>query len=208
MKKNLFLLFVVILFDNSCKDEKKMEPKTRLYHYYDFNVSLDYKYEMEGFDEKYIIRNFYNRVSEFDTIKPTLTKKTLCYIHYQYIYKDSKFRRTSEVILKKPDTIKIKLSDKQLDKIFLLAKSVFRLDTLPNLTESNTNIPLPPIPGDGPIGSFTFEYGQAGFYSAFLVIADSTDCPNRGYVNMKKFLDIIKTGYNEPAAANAGGFRR
>ena len=204
-KSVLILTSLFTLFFSSCGQKKEMkselsdlstkERKTnKLYRFYDFNISIYVNRNIctdtndcRLHSTKYILCNS-GEVWDEDTRQYDELKRNILYkIENKYYIKSSVLSKKD---IYQTDTLKVKLTKEQIDKLYSLTHVFFQLDNPKNI--SKDSIPPPPPLYDGPNAKVVLDLGFRGnYYSIFIGFPKG----NENYGKIMAYIDqILVTG--------------
>jgi len=136
---NKYQLFIILLFF-SCQSKPKdastdifaEENKNKIYKFYDFDFELIKYLSPIGISEKIILKN--SGLRPIDAFKEN---------HLYYIrFVDQEKRKE----LQRPDTLEIKLENRDMDSLYIVASEYMKLEH--KINESTYKIPFPPSADD------------------------------------------------------------
>jgi len=197
MRVTIFYFFLICFLLTSCKGKKEndsitellnqnMEQKTnngKLYRFYDFNICVDV-ISHQGQCVRYLICNISGQYSEHRSeIQYSLKENTLYRIDYKFDW--DKINHEYQIYLHPIDTVEVRLTNKQMDKIYTLTHSVFKLGSSKN--ESCDSIPPPPPLYDGPNAIITFDRCFRGDSFEVNTLPDS----NKEFMELNKYFEQL-----------------
>ena len=195
----LMTLFTICISSCGQKNETKSElsgvstkerKTNKLYRFYDFNISIYINRNIctdtndcRLHSTKYILCNS-DEVWDEDTRQYDELKENILYkIESKYHIKSSVL---SEKDIYQTDTLKVKLTKEQIDKLYSLTHIFFQLDNSKNV--SKDSIPPPPPLYEGPNAKIVLDLGFRGnYYSVFIGFPKG----NKNYGKIMEYIDQV-----------------
>lgn len=197
-------LIIVILFTvciSSCRQKSEQknellyistkENKTnKLHRFYDFNISV-YVYRSTCSDTndcrlhstKYVLCNS-DEVWDEDTRQYDKLKGNILYMIVNRYYLKSSVLSKKDIY--QTDTLKVKLTKEQIDKLYKFTHVFFELDNIQNV--STDSIPPPPSLYDGPNARVVLDQGFRGNHYSVVIGIPERD---KNYVRIKEYVDKL-----------------